>query len=290
MRVGDASFYLRFLAGLDRNRTVLSRATEQLADGKRVRRGSDDPAGAQASLALRGRLVQIEGFDRSAQTARFDLATLDNTLGEIVNNLSTARTEAMAGASNINSDANIARALTIDGLRERLVALGNTYQNGRYLLGGTATRTAPFAADGTYLGNDDEVEAPIDVGEEVGSTISGRRVFQGTQDILQILEDVATALRNQDANAVGAQVAALKQAIDDVSAIRSEIGTRMIRIDAALSRHQDEVVHLARRIGEIEDVNLEQAIAELQAADTSRAALSAAAGRVLGRSLFDYLG
>ena len=80
MRVGDATFYLRFLAGLRGNRSLSERALQSLADGKKTRVGSDDPAGTQEALALRTRLVRLTGFDRSAESARTSLATIDSVI------------------------------------------------------------------------------------------------------------------------------------------------------------------------------------------------------------------
>ena len=122
MRVGDATLYARFLSGLRFHKQNLSDALQALADGKRVRSASDDPPGAHASLALRARLTRIEGFDRSAQAARTDLATLDRVLGEITNLLTSARAEAMAGASGDVDDANDVRADAIDAIRAQVLS------------------------------------------------------------------------------------------------------------------------------------------------------------------------
>ena len=290
MRISDASLYYRFLAGLDDRRGEISRAVDQLTDGKKVRTASDDPAGAHASLALRGRLVQIEGYDKSAQAARMDLSTMDSVLGEVGTLLSTSRTEAMAGSSGVLGDTNQSRADKIDSLRAELLSLANTEQNGRHLFAGTATQTMPFAADGTYSGNDAEVQAPVDPQDTVGATLAGNEVFKQPQDVFQLLSDLSQALRDNRQTDVAAMVPSLRTAIAQISAARADVGNRMSRIDDLLSRHQDEATRIAERIGQIEDVNLESAVVNLQAAQTSRAALSATAANVLGRSLFDYLG
>lgn len=290
MRVGSESFYLRFLAGLERGRARSLAALEDLADGKKVRVGSDDPVGSQFALALRGRLVRLGGFERAANSTRADLATLDRVLGEVVDKLSRAQQEAMAGASLGSDVPNEVRATTIDGIREQLLALANIQQGGRYLFGGTETTTVPFAADGSYAGNAAEAQAPIDNREQVGGTLAGSRVFQDGGDVFTILEDLAQALRDNDTAAIGAFVPQIDAVLDHFAAIHSEVGIRMERIDQTLLRHGDEAVQIAEQLGEIEDVDLAEAIVQLQQSDDSISALSAAAARVLGRSLFDYLG
>ena len=290
MKVSDASLYYRFLSGLDDGRRRLSRAVDQISDGKRVRTAFDDPAGAHTALALRGRLVQIQGYDRTAQSARSDLTTMDAALNEVGNLLNSARTEAMAGASGIAGTTNQARADKIDSLRQELLGLANTAQNGRYLFAGTATGTTPFEVDGTYHGDDAEVAVPVDAQETVPGTLSGNSAFKQGEDIFQVLSDLSTALRTNQQTDVSTTITRLRTAIDDVAQVRGNVGSRINRIDDLVNRHGDETTRLKTRIGEIEDVNMDQAVVDLQAAQTSREALSASAVRVLGRSLFDYLG
>jgi flagellar hook-associated protein 3 FlgL len=288
--VADATFYLRFLAGLGLARERSDRAIAGLADGKKVRAASDDPAGAHVALALRGRLARLNGFERAAQAARADLATIDRVLGEVVDVLSEVRTEAMAGASAPLDGANDIRAETVERLRDQLLSLANTAQGGRYLFGGTETLTTPFATDGSYSGNDDEVQAPLDTAERVGSTLSGRRVFLDGGDLFALLQDLADALRDNRTDDVGNLVPSLAGALDHVGQIHSDAGIRMQRIDQVLERQADEALLLVERIGKIENIDVAEVIVDLQAAETTSAALSAAAARVLGRSLFDYLG
>ncbi|MBZ5637224.1 MAG: hypothetical protein LAO51_00555 [Acidobacteriia bacterium] len=290
MRVGDQSFYQRFLIGLEAARESTSHSLDQMSDGKRVRNASDDPAGAHTSLLLRGRVVQIQGFDRSAQAARTDLTAVDSALGEVVSVLSSARAEAMAGASGVSQGGNDARATKIDGLRAELLSLANTNQGGRYLFAGTSTLTLPFAQDGTYSGDDAEVQAPLDTNEQVGATVAGRQLFLAGGDMFAHLADLAQALRDGRTQDAAASVATLRDDISRVTSVEGEVGMRLERIDSVISRHGDESTRLLERIGEIEDADLATVAVSLQAADTNRSALSAAAGRVLGVSLFDYLG
>jgi len=289
MRVGDATFYLRFLSGLQANRERSERALASLADGKKVRVASDDPVGAQESLMLRKRLVQVAGFDRAAGSSRTALGAIDGALSRVFDVVTEARTLAMAGGSNLD-DANGIRAQQIDQLREELLSLANTSTGGRYLFGGTQTLAPPFAADGSYSGNADEVAAPIDVQETVGATLSGSAVFVDGGDVFTMLSDLSDALRNGQPADVAALVPALSDALDHLGQVHGGVGARMQRIDAVLERHGDEELDLIRRISNIEDADLAEIAVELQANDTATSALSAASARVLGRSLFDYLG
>jgi len=290
MRVGDRTFYLRFLAGLAAADERTARGLDGLTDGKQVRRASDDPSGHHTSLALRARLTRIAGFDRSANAARTDLATIDNALGAVIGLLTEARTEALAGASGPYDTSNDARAEVVEQLRNQLLSLANTEQGGRYLFGGTETAGTPFDPAGSYAGNDDEVLAPLDTQQLVGSTLSGRRVFLDGGDLFGALDDITQALRDNRTGDVANLIPTLTVALDHVSEVRADVGARMQGIDASVDRHSDETLTLARRIGEIENVDLAELVVRLQEAESASSALSAAAARILGRSLFDFLG
>ena len=168
--------------------------------------------------------------------------------------------------------------------------LANLEQKGRYLFSGTQTLTVAFAQDGTYNGNSDEVRSPVDDDQVVGSTLDGSRVFQGPSDVFVLLEDLAAALRAEDYDAVEALIPDISDQIDHVTQVRNDVGERMRTLDGFLERQGDERVRILERIAAIEEAPLEEVAVQLAAADTTRQALSATAARVLGRSLFDYMG
>jgi flagellar hook-associated protein 3 FlgL len=290
MRIVDQAFYIRFLTGLNASRERTASALESLGDGRRVRVGSDDPGGVRESISLRARVARLAGLDRSAQAGRADLATIDDVLGEVATLLTAARNEAMAGASDGFDDANEVRANEIDSTREQLLQLANTIQRGRYLFGGTETLTAPFAADGSYGGNTEEAQTPLDRDQQVGTTMAGGRVFLDAVDIFTLMQDLAAALRDNRTDDVEALIPDLTAALEHVIQVRADVGDRLTRIDRAVERHGSESLTLLQRISEIEDADLAQVIVDLDAAQSSTDALSAAVASVLGRSLFDYLG
>ncbi len=289
MRVSDAILQETYLRGIRNQRRTLDRALAQLGDGKRVRHASDDPVAAAASLELRARLVRTEGLRRSAQSAAFELNTIDVTLGEVFNLISEARTIAL-GAGAASDQQREIQAGQIDQLRERLLFLSNTEQDGRYLFGGTETLAPPFDASGAYAGNDGEAQAAIDESQTVGTTLSGERIFVTDGDLFALMGNLAQALRDNDTAAIEARLPELKNALDRLGVNRAEVGDRLVRIEQALDRGADSALRLKLRIGELEDADIEQTAFELTSASTTLDALSAGAAKVFQRSLFDYLG
>jgi flagellar hook-associated protein 3 FlgL len=290
MRVGDPSLYARLLAGLALHRQRTDQGLERLAGGRDVRVASEDPSGHSKSMGFRARLVRIAGYERAASAARTSLDTLDAVLGQGIGLLTEAQTLAMAGGTISGDFPNEVRADEIEALRNGLLALANTEQSGRFLFSGTMTATIPFDDAGVYAGNLDESTAALDTNEEVATTLSGQQVFLDGGDLFSALDDLAQALRDNDSARIAAAIPTINAGIDHLSQVRGKVGVRLQTIDRALDRHADEALELVRRVGEIEDTDIAEVIVELQSADTASSALSAAASRFLGRSLFDYFG
>jgi flagellar hook-associated protein 3 FlgL len=272
------------------NKGSINRSLGQLADGKRVRVASDDPSGARVALEIRGRLIRTEGYRRSANAAVYDLDTVEESLGTVLNVLVDIRSEAMAGASGTVQDANDIRATEVEALRNQLLLLANTSQNGRYLFGGTETLTRPFDDTGAYQGNGQEVQASIDEELSVGVTLAGDEIFQGGGDIFTTLSDLADALRNDDSAAIQSLISDLNGEMDHVNEIRTKIGTRQQLLQRTLDDIDSEQFRLQSRIAEIENVDFEQVAVELSAANSNFESISLSGARALGLSLFDYLG
>ena len=290
MRVTDTALFRQFLGSLSSSRSRAGSALNAIADGKRVRTGSDDPAGARISIELRGRLVRTEGYLRSGASARFDLSTIDNAISEVTTVLIDVRSKALAGASSVADDAGPVLAAEIDEFRDALLALANSEQGGRHLFGGTETLTAPFDSAGVYAGNGDATEASLDSGSSVEVTLDGSDVFQGAGDIFQTLSDLSTALVANDSVAIQGILVDLNNELDHLGEVHTRVGTRLQSIDQVRNRILDEQVLLQERVIEIEGADLAELAVELSSAANSSDALSAAGARVLGRSLFDFLG
>jgi flagellar hook-associated protein 3 FlgL len=289
VRVSDANFLATFLRGIAAAREVQERSLQQLSDGKRVRHASDDPTGARSTLSHRARLARLEGYERASAAGRVRLEAIDVALGSAVGILTEARTLAMAGASSPTSDGNDARAIEVESLRERLLDLANLQQDDRYLFAGTAIDTRPFDAAGVYAGAGEGVRVPVSDARTIGVTLAGDSVFHQGGNVFETLDDLAQAFRDDDAAAVETLSAELSSWMDRVATARAEIGVRMRTIDVAVDAHVDEKLRLTRRIAEIEDVAIEEVAVSLASANTSLDALATSAGRVLGRSLFEYL-
>ncbi|ANM30558.1 hypothetical protein ABI59_14695 [Acidobacteria bacterium Mor1] len=290
MRVSDASLTQRFLTEFSARRSDMDTLLRQLASGKRVTRPSDDPAAAREALANRGIGARLQGLMESSRRAASDLGSIDATLSKVLDVMIEARDTGFA-APQANDEANDIRAIEVRSLRETLLNFANTFQRGRFVFSGSATSVNPFDAAGVYSGNSEEVRTAIDFNQDVGITLAGDSVFQGSGgDMFQQLEDLAVALENNDTAAITATLPQLDEAIRHLGTIRTDVGNRIRRAEIALDRHDDELVRVAERISQLEDIDIEEVAAGLSVTEARIAGLSATLQRIVGRSLFDVIG
>jgi flagellar hook-associated protein 3 FlgL len=86
-------------------------------------------------------------------------------------------------ANDANSDTSTqAIAKELRGLQNHLLSLANTSIGGQYLFSGTATSVKPIGADGTYQGNDQNLEAFLGSGVKQKYNISGSQLFLGNEN------------------------------------------------------------------------------------------------------------
>jgi flagellar hook-associated protein 3 FlgL len=189
IRPTQASTFAMIRMGLMQNFSKLATAQEQVATGKRIRRPSDDPVGASQALGYRNRLSVGDRYQAATQNGRSLLDTAASNLQDASGLLAEVRAtllEAMSGTQSANDRQVHADELRL--VRDRLLTIANAKSGDRYLFGGTVTGTQPFEparANGretvAYVGNDEQQELLIGLGETVGVGVPGGDVFAGVQ-------------------------------------------------------------------------------------------------------------
>ena len=116
-------------------------------------------------------------------------------------------------------------------------------------------------------------------------------MFAMLDQLAGALEGTSTAAQTsaQFKNVIGASIANLDQALERVSSIRSDVGSRLAAIDSATSSREDEAVDLQALLSDLRDTDYASAISKLNQEYAGLQAAQAAYTRVAQMSLFDYL-
>ncbi|MFN3962137.1 MAG: flagellin, partial [Fimbriimonadaceae bacterium] len=261
--------------------------------GKRFERMSEDPVAGQRVLSAQGLQRRLEQTERNLRHADEYLGLTETTLGQISDLTQEAKTLAIQGASAAAQPESLqALATQIGEIQKRLVDLGNTRTTtGGYLFSGQDTGTRAYTVSGTgitYNGDDLPVNVEIRPGETMRVNLPQAGPL--VTDLYNRLENLKSNLlagRTQDISST--DLVELEDSRRQVNAARGSIGTLMQTVANQKEQTQRRIDDLTTRISEVQDVDLAEAMTNLQLAQTAYQAALTVTARASQLSLMDYL-
>ncbi|WP_086606397.1 hypothetical protein [Erythrobacter donghaensis] len=296
------SYFNRSLAQMADLRAGIERTRSQIATGRKIERGSDDPAAAAQlrSIARREALAGVEG-DNAARLGQ-DLAAGANEIEAVTALLQRARELALQAANApLGPDGRQAVAFELEQLGQELFTRANAVSlTGEPLFAGQSSGAA-FTRDAlgnvTYAGTPESGAVPVAPGTEIFRGLPGSEVFEfnlnGTPtSAFAVLGGLAAALQGGAADPVAAANAAIEgidAALDTTNRAVTILGTRMAWTEQVEAQQGERMIVLAERRSRVGDTDIADAIARLQQTMTALEASQAAFARVSSLTLFDAL-
>ena len=281
----------------DNQRTLARLATYQLelSSTKRINQVSDDPVGARQAMRYRAQTLEtgkyLDNIDKS--TAFMDAS--DSAMGQMAQVMDSIKTLAVQGA-NGSQDAAGRQALaqTASSLLSRLVDLGNTVHDGRYIFAGTATGTPPFALSGdgsavSYQGNLDSFSVQVGPSTSVPVNQNGFDLFMGSTNVFSTVIKLRDALTANDPDTVSGLISGLDTASAQVTNVQGALGGQEQRLQLAQNQLETTKTNLGDLLSKTEDVDFPAVISQMQLAQTALQAGLEAGAKVMKPTLMDYL-
>jgi flagellar hook-associated protein 3 FlgL len=244
----------------------------QISTGRRIQTASDDPV-----AAARVAQVRRAQADETAWASNIDLgialsADADGVMASVSERLAHARELLVQGASGTSSPADRATiAAELTGLADEL----NSFAATQSLLGQPLFNSAGAVVmrfgDGIQF-------APISSRDNI--------FVIGGVPIAQTMIDAAGALQ---AGTTPAALSALDACISHMADVRGDHGVRAARLENLKESGVARAIERAAERSELEDTDLTQAIATLNAQTITLEAAQAAFARINRRTLFDIL-
>ncbi|HEY2388638.1 MAG TPA: flagellar hook-associated protein FlgL [Candidatus Binatia bacterium] len=291
-RVTQATVFQQLTSSVGRLQRQLARTQEEVSSQKKLLNASDDPAGAAQANRLRGETSTLQALDGGIGFGTAVLGAEDGALDQAGNLLTRAQEIATQQSSGLSTPAARQQASEEVAQIERgMLTLANTQVAGRYVFGGLASGTQPFANlddpgfDPTtaYSGSTTPFTLPLGAGQTVALTTPGDQVFGST---LTALDHLRTTLAS--GAPPNASVDELNTAADTLRAERASVGGRVTRL-------QDRSTQIGRltdtatgQLSGVEDVDLTTAISQLVQLQTALQA-TLASGSAVQQSILDYL-
>jgi flagellar hook-associated protein 3 FlgL len=112
----------------------------------------------------------------------------------------------------------------------------------------------------------------------------------GGQSAAQHVRDAATAIASGNASAISASLTALNGAIDQIATSQAQLGINAARLDRIAESQATRAIENSAERSVLEDTDLTEAIARLNAQTITLEGAQAAFARINRRTLFDILG
>ena len=148
MRITNSMLASNYLNNMTRNLNNMSQVQNQLASGKEIQRGSENPHVAVRSMQLNGEIYANDQYNTNIQSTTNWLDTTDTALSE-ANNIIKRINTLMIKAGNGTYSPDEISALN-DEVKEKtkeLTSVFNTSFDGNFIFGGTKSTSKPLVQD-----------------------------------------------------------------------------------------------------------------------------------------------
>ena len=149
-------------------------------------------------------------------------------------------------------------------------------------------------ATGYYNGNGEELSVNIGEGTPFAYSISGEAAFtdngeEGNVDVFGVLNELKTALENNEPDTIASCLDDLKAASDQISKNISRCGARVNRLEIAKNNMADMEMDLAGLISEVEDADVSEIMTKFAMKEIVLKASYNVASRIGNLTIIDFL-
>lgn len=295
MRITQQSQSAAIRADLAQVSSRLANIQRQVASGRQLERASDDPAGALEALRYRRSLRSYDQYDRNIGDAKAWLATADSSLEAIDGRLTRAQDLTIqADNGSLDSAARTAIAVELRAIADEMIGLANTHHLGRPIFGGSSGGNHAYDATGSFVGDTGAIHRTVGSGASYQVNVVGPDVFGAENPGDPINGNTFEMLREiADRVEAGVQASGGLDAIEGartaVHDAQATLGARLASLEKLELRNVSVTGEMRSALSETEDIDLADAILDLKGQEASYTAALNVAGRILDRSLLDFL-
>jgi flagellar hook-associated protein 3 FlgL len=296
MRVGTASLYAGFQLRLQQLAANLKNLNEKIASGKKLNRPSDDPIAMVEAMQFKTTTRQIDQYGRNLKTAVSWLTTSESALSKILELVERTRELAVQMSSDTqNDETRDGAAVEVGELLDEAISLGNTQLSGQYIFSGYETATAPFTRvlvgdieTAQYNGDTNDFRVQIGKDENLTAGKNGQTVLMDS-GLFDTLGNLKKALEDNDWAGINAQLGNLTSVENHLNNQIADIGGRQHRAEVKENILSQIQIELQERLSLAEDADIAEVVTQLNSAQVTYQAALAAASRLQGMSLLNFI-
>ena len=247
-----SAFYDSAILGMTALRTQAESLQQQMGNGERLTRSSDDPVAA-SRLRMLARNESFSKVDETAANrANADLTLADTALSSFGDYINRIRDLTLKAANDtLTSEQRSAIGQEIGQLHGDLVALANTRDSAGHALFGGETAGDAYTLDGSgnasYVGTATSSELSLGDGQTVTSSVTGPEFLNfdvnGTPtNLLAVVKSLGEALQGgvaDPAATANATLDALSSGFNAVTTAQTLVGSRLSWVEMTSARRVD---------------------------------------------------
>lgn len=287
---------------LSGDENAMSSLEQQVSTGDAIQQPSDNPAGAANILQLQASVTRSAQYVTNAQDGVGWLTTANSTVSSVLGVLQNVQSlvESVSGVSlSGGSTAIQGIASQVQSALAQVLNLANTqYAGGQPIFAGTGNATAAYDAQGNYLGAGNAPTRTVAPGTQVPVSVTGPEVFgSGTTGVLSqvpgnegVLAQIVSDLQSGNLSAVtGTDLTNLNNAISTVESAAATLGANQQAVEGFSTQATNTQAALEGELSSVQNVNMAEAITNLQMQQTSYQAALYATSQLSQDSLVQYL-
>ncbi|MDR3541411.1 MAG: flagellar hook-associated protein FlgL [Desulfosporosinus sp.] len=291
MRITNNMISQNLLRNLETSQEKIQQLQDQVSSGQKINKPSDDPIGISNVMRLNNSISSVAQYSSSAGAALDTMNATDSTLGDITSMLQSVKDLAVQGADGTQTaDDRTTIAAQVDQLAAQLKISANTQIGSKYIFSGTATDTETIAADGTFQGNNQDVNLTMGNNVSIPISVNGQTLFgDSTTGVFATLNNLSTALKANDTTAIEATLNDLDTNINNVINQRAELGGSVNRVTALQSQLDSTTANLKQSLSDVQSSDIAQTYTDFTAQQTTYKAALSVGSQILQLSLVDYM-
>jgi flagellar hook-associated protein 3 FlgL len=271
---------------------------DQLSTQKKINAISDDPVSASRVIQEKGRLKNLEQYQKNILFSRGYLERTESAISGIHESLIRAKELAIAMANDTyDYDSREAASREINEVIEGIVSLGNTTYGNRYVFGGFRSLTPPLTNDGKYAGDDGAIFLQIDENLFRQVNVQARELFEanteemegGHFNMIHVLQNLYEGLQTDDAEMIRGSLNELDHQMSKTSSYQATLGAIQNALDSASQRVELTDEMSREKVSTLEDADSYKAISDFNRTETVLQSTLMASNKLLQPSLLNFL-
>jgi len=295
MIITNASAYRILQNNMTQDSSTLNQLYIESSSGKAVTKSSDNPSAVGAIINGNSDIVTGQRYITSCKSVQNSLSTAEIAINSVENIMTSAKEIAIEGANDsLTPSDRSTLANQVSQLKDSLLGLANTKEDGKYIFAGYNDQSQPFSKTPVtnvvnYTGSDDHQMIEVSPGTTVANNITGKELFTSPVDLFATLDSLSAALTTGTTTDISAQLTPIENASEQVTTQLSQLGNTSARMDDMITMQQSAQVTVKSTLSQNQDADLATVLSTITQMENSLQATMQVTARVSKLNLMDYL-